>query len=220
METIKARVVKVALAPDNISMSFSPQIDKLIEALRCLPSVGPKSAQRMAFHLLSHARDKGLALAEELTMAMKNIGHCEQCHTFTESPLCKICEDPRRNLEQLCIVESPIDVLALEQTHAFSGLYYVLLGHLSPLDGIGPKELGLDKLSRRIEHSKITEVICATNPTVEGEATAHYIANLLAPFKLNISRIAHGVPLGSELEFIDGGTLTRALDSREMIAVD
>lgn len=198
-------------------MVFSPAIDELIQALRCLPSVGPKSAQRMAFHLLERGREAGGHLAQCLESALRQVGHCDRCHTFSENPLCQLCDSPKRDQSLLCIVESPIDVLAVEQTGSYSGLYFVLMGHLSPIDGIGPEQLRLDKLQKRLEADDISEVILATNPTVEGEATAHYIAQMAKSVDVKASRIAHGVPLGGELEYIDGGTLTRALLSRDLV---
>lgn len=198
-------------------MIFSPAIDELIQALRCLPSVGPKSAQRMAFHLLERGRESGAHLAQCLESALREVGHCEQCHTFCENQRCQICASPKRDTSLLCVVESPIDVLAVEQTGSYSGLYFVLMGHLSPIDGIGPEQLRLDRLQKRLENESIKEIILATNPTVEGEATAHYIAQMVKNFDIRASRIAHGVPLGGELEYIDGGTLSRALLSRDLV---
>ncbi len=197
-------------------MKFSPLVQELIEALRCLPGVGVKSAQRMAFYLLERNRIGGRKLASTLAQAMDNIGHCQQCRTFTEQPLCSICENPRRTLvEQLCVVESPADVIAIEQTGDFQGKYFVLMGHLSPIDGIGPDDLGLDILATQLASGQFKELILATNPTVEGEATAHYIADLAAQYNVDISRIAHGVPVGGELEFVDGNTLSHALTGRK-----
>ncbi|MCD6045021.1 MAG: recR [Gammaproteobacteria bacterium] len=198
-------------------MSFSPLIDKLIAQLRFLPGVGPKSAQRMAFQLLARNRPAGKQLAEALLAAMNEVGHCDLCRTFSESARCQLCANPRRDHRLLCVVESPADLLAIEQT-GFHGLYFVLMGHLSPLDGIGPEQLGLGLLKQRFQSEDIGELIIATNPTVEGEATAHYIHELSLPYSLRVTRIAHGVPLGGELEFIDGGTLARALASRETLA--
>lgn len=197
-------------------MSFSPLIDKLIAQLRFLPGVGPKSAQRMAFQLLARNRPAGKQLAEALLVAMNEVGHCDLCRTFSESARCQLCANPRRDQQLLCVVESPADLLAIEQT-GFNGLYFVLMGHLSPLDGIGPEQLGLGLLKQRFHDETIHELIIATNPTVEGEATAHYIHELSLPYSIRVTRIAHGVPLGGELEFIDGGTLARALASREIL---
>jgi len=197
-------------------MNFSPLVQELIHSLKCLPGVGAKSAQRMAFHLLERNRIGGKKLAESLATAMDNIGHCQQCRTFTEAPLCDICLNPKRQItEQLCIVETPADVIAIEQTGEFKGLYFILMGHLSPLDGIGPDELGLDILESQLAKNQFKEVILATNPTVEGEATAHFIAELSKKYQVNISRIAHGVPVGGELEYVDGNTLSHALSGRK-----
>ncbi|EKD74860.1 MAG: Recombination protein RecR [uncultured bacterium] len=193
---------------------FSPLTDQLIQALRCLPGVGPKTAQRMAFHLLERARDSAKELSKTLELAMTQITHCEQCRTFCETPRCGICNDPRRDIQNLCIVESPADILAIEQTSHFRGLYFVLMGHLSPLDGIGPEELGIPQLLKLFENKPFQEVIIATNPTAEGEATAHYLMNALKPRKTKITRLAHGVPLGGSLEFLDSGTLLHALKGR------
>ncbi len=197
--------------------TFSPLIDNLIDALRCLPGVGPKTAQRMVFHLLERARDKGIYLGNTLLKAMEQIRHCQRCRTFCEEPICRLCQSPQRDASLLCIVESPADVLAMEYTASFRGFYFVLMGHLSPLDGIGPGELGLDLLLQRLQTEPFHEVILATNPTVEGEATAHYIADLLQGKNLKVSRIAHGVPIGGELEYIDSTTLSRAIESRELL---
>ena len=198
-------------------MSFSPLIDRLITQLRFLPGVGPKSAQRMAFQLLARNRTAGTQLGEALIHAMKQVGHCDRCRTFSETVRCQLCANPRREQNLLCVVESPSDLLAIEQT-GFHGLYFVLMGHLSPLDGIGPEQLGLGLLKQRLQTESLSELIIATNPTVEGEATAHYIHELSLPYSLRVTRIAHGVPLGGELEFIDGGTLARALASREILS--
>ncbi len=197
-------------------MKFSPLVQELITALKCLPGVGAKSAQRMAFHLLERNRIGGKKLAESLADAMKNIGHCRKCRTFTEQELCDICLSPKRqNRGQLCIVETPADVIAVEQTGEYQGLYFILMGHLSPLDGIGPDDLGLDVLEQQLAQGEFSEVILATNPTVEGEATAHYIAELANKYQVNISRIAHGVPVGGELEYVDGNTLSHAFSGRK-----
>lgn len=198
-------------------MSFSPLVDQLIEALRCLPGVGPKSAQRMAFHLLERDREGAFRLAQKLAQAIKDVGHCQQCRTLCETDLCRICADPKRDASKLCVVESPSDVLAIEQTNLFRGRYFVLMGHLSPIDGIGPQDIGIDLLVRQVKEHQIEELIMATNPTVEGEATAHYIASQLEALSVSITRIAHGVPLGGELEFVDGGTLAHALRGRQSL---
>ncbi len=198
-------------------MAFSPLLTQLITQLRCLPGIGPKSAQRMAFHLLERARSEGLSLAKTIEQAIQKIGHCEQCRSLSETPLCTLCANPNRDNSLLCVVETPIDVMAIEQTASYRGQYFVLMGRLSPLDGIGPEEIGIKQFVQRIHTNPPEEVILATNPTVEGEATAHYLAELLKQQGIKISRIAHGVPLGSELEFIDGNTLTRSLHSRVII---
>lgn len=198
-------------------MAFSPLLTQLITQLRCLPGIGPKSAQRMAFHLLERARSEGLSLAKTIEQAIQKIGHCEQCRSLSETPLCTLCTNPNRDNSLLCVVETPIDVMAIEQTASYRGQYFVLMGRLSPLDGIGPEEIGIKHFVQRIHTNPPEEVILATNPTVEGEATAHYLAELLKQRGIKISRIAHGVPLGSELEFIDGNTLTRSLHSRVII---
>jgi len=203
-------------------MKFSPLIDQLVQALRCLPSVGPKSAQRMAFHLLERNREAGMQLAEILQIALTQIGHCRQCNTLSELEICGICSNTRRDQQTLCIVESPADVLALEQAGSYRGVYFVLMGHLSPIDGIGPEEIGIDRLLERVDArsdqmQKINEVILATNPTVEGEATAYYITEQVKSRGVLVSRIAHGVPLGGELEYVDSGTLAHALSGRRVV---
>ena len=198
-------------------MTDSPLIGRLIEALRCLPGVGPKSAQRMAFHLLERNRDGAQRLAQALIDAATKVGHCEQCRTLSETPLCRLCANPARNAAQLCVVENPADVQAIEQTTSFQGLYFVLMGHLSPLDGIGPEDIGLDRLAARFGEGVVKEVILATNPTVEGEATAHYIADMAHQHRIRASRIAYGVPFGGELEYVDSGTLSHALVGRREI---
>ena len=193
-------------------------MEQLSEALRCLPGVGPKSAQRMALHLLERDREGGLHLAAMMERAMKEIGRCAQCRDLTEHELCAICSNPARDAAQLCVVESPVDVLAIEQATTFRGLYFVLLGRLSPLDGIGPAELGLDQLERRLTEQTPAEVIIATNPTVEGEATAYYLQRMAQSLDIPVSVIAHGVPLGGELEFTDQSTLAHAFGSRRAVA--
>jgi len=199
-------------------MQTSPLLETLMEALRCLSGVGPKSAQRMAFQLLQRDRSGGMRLAQALTRAMSEIGHCRDCQTFTEQDVCTLCANPRRqNNGQICVVESPADTLAIEQTGQFSGRYFVLMGHLSPLDGIGPQDIGLDRLEQRLASENISEVILATNPTVEGEATANYIAEMCANHNITASRIAHGVPVGGELEMVDGTTLSHSLAGRHKI---
>jgi recombination protein RecR len=203
-------------------MNYSPLIDQLIDAFRRLPGVGPKSAQRMVLHFLEKDRNGGKDLAEALQAAMDGVGHCEKCRTLSEDKLCRICQNPSRDQSILCVVETPADVFAIEQTASFKGLYFVLMGHLSPIDGIGPDELGIAALLTIVNDSLITEVILATNPTVEGEATAYYIAEqlkspALKERGLKVSRIAHGVPVGGELEYIDGGTLVHSLAGRQLL---
>ncbi|MES2998333.1 MAG: recombination mediator RecR [Pseudomonadota bacterium] len=198
-------------------MAFSPLITQLITHLRCLPGIGPKSAQRMAFHLLERARSEGLALAKIIEQAIQEVENCEQCRSLSETPLCTLCANSNRDNSLLCVVETPIDVIAIEQTASYHGYYFVLMGRLSPLDGIGPEEIGIKHFIQRLNVNPPQEVILATNPTIEGEATAYYLAELVKQYGIKISRIAHGVPLGSELEFIDGNTLTRSLHSRVII---
>jgi recombination protein RecR len=195
-------------------MSTSRLIGRLIENLRCLPGVGPKSAQRMAFHLLEHNRDGGRQLAEALTLAMEQVGNCSECRTLSEEAVCTLCASERRDKSQLCVVETPADVQALEQSTGYQGRYFVLMGHLSPLDGVGPEQLGLELLEARLASGQVKELILATNPTVEGEATAHFISELARVHAVRSTRIAHGVPMGGELEYIDGGTLSHAFAGR------
>ena len=189
-------------------------LEQLIDALRVLPGVGQKSAQRMAYHLLERQRDGGKRLAEALAQAMEHVGHCKRCRDFSEAKLCPTCASSARDAHQLCVVESPADRLAIEQATGYRGRYFVLQGRLSPLDGIGPRELGLDLLSSRLAEGEVRELIIATNPTVEGEATAHYLAQLARQHGVRPSRLAHGVPLGGELEYVDRGTLSHAFGSR------
>lgn len=203
-------------------MNYSPLIDQLIEAFRRLPGVGAKSAQRMVLHFLEKDRSGGRLLAEALQAAMDGVGHCQRCRTLAEDTLCRICQNPGRDQHTLCVVETPADVFAVEQTASYKGLYFVLMGHLSPIDGIGPDEIGISQLVDQVTGSDITEVILATNPTVEGEATAYYIAEQLktpamTERSLKISRIAHGVPVGGELEYIDGGTLVHSIAGRQLM---
>lgn len=198
-------------------MAFSPLLSQLIEALRCLPGVGPKSAQRMALHLLERDRNGAQQLSVVLHQAARDIKHCQSCRTFCETELCLLCNNPQRLRSLLCIVETPADVLAIEQAAHFRGLYFVLMGHLSPLDGIGPEQIGIHDLIARFDSQEIQEVILATNPTVEGQATAHYIHNLAKQRGIKTTRIAHGVPLGGELEFVDGGTLAHAFAGRVLL---
>ena len=192
----------------------SALLEQLIEALRILPGVGPKSAQRMAYHVLERERDGGRRLADALGVAVEKIGHCARCRDFSETGICATCASGARDVHVLCAVESPADRLAIEQATGYRGLYFVLQGRLSPLDGIGPRELGLDTLSARLAEGEVQEMIIATNPTVEGEATAHYLAQLARQHKVRPSRLAHGVPLGGELEYVDRGTLSHAFGSR------
>lgn len=189
-------------------------IEALTQALQRLPGVGPKSARRMAFHLLVRDRDGGRRLGQVLADAMERIGRCQQCRNLTELDVCALCSAPQRDPSLLCVVESPADVQAIDGASGFQGLYYVLHGHLSPLDGIGPEELELDRLEARLDAGAVRELILATNPTVEGEATAHYIADIARTRGIRSTRIAHGVPLGGDLEFVDGGTLRQALLGR------
>src|SRR3990172_5146681 len=192
-------------------------IGQLIDALRCLPGVGPKSAQRMAFYLLERNRDGARQLAHALSTAVENIRHCASCRTLSETEICRLCANESRDKSLLCIVETPADVLAVERATGYKGLYFVLMGHLSPLDGIGPNDIGIDLLMQRIDANKPQEVILATNPTVEGEATAHYISELLHARGIKVTRITHGVPFGGELEYVDGGTLSHAFSGRREI---
>jgi recombination protein RecR len=198
-------------------MKFSPALQSLIDALRCLPGVGPKSAQRMTLHLLERDREAALQLSSALREAVEKIGHCSLCRNFTELEICEICSDAKRDKSVICVVETPADVLAIEQSGSFRGRYFVLMGRLSPIDGMGPAEIGLDLLQQRVADSDMQEVILATNPTVEGEATAYYLINMLQPLGVQVSRIAHGVPLGGELEFVDGSTLAHALSGRRPV---
>ncbi|MCP5164016.1 MAG: recombination protein RecR [Pseudomonadales bacterium] len=198
-------------------MKFSPSLQELIEALRCLPGVGPKSAQRMTLHLLERDRDGARALAAALEAAVERVDHCHRCRNFTELDVCEICGDPRRDASVICVVETPADVLAIEESGGFRGHYFVLMGHLSPIDGIGPGELGLDLFHQRVIDEEVSEVILATNPTVEGEATAYYLTDMLQREGVTVSRIAHGVPLGGELEYVDGSTLAHALSGRRPV---
>ncbi len=189
-------------------------LERLIEALQVLPGVGQKSAQRMAYHLLERQREGGLRLAAALQQAMEQIRHCSRCRDFSETELCAICAGSARDAGMLCAVETPADRLAIEQATGYRGMYFVLQGRLSPLDGIGPRELGLDQLALRLEEGEVRELIVATNPTVEGEATAHYLAQIARARGVPASRLAHGVPLGGELEYVDRGTLQHAFGSR------
>lgn len=198
-------------------MFSSPLIDKLVDSLRCLPGVGPKSAQRMALYLLEKNRSGGRLLSTALLEAIENVGNCAQCRTLTEEELCPICANPSRNTRLLCVVGSPADVYAIEQTGAYRGLYFVLTGHLSPIDGVGPEQIGVPELMNILHTREVDEVILASNPTVEGEATAYYISQQIKNLGIVMSRIAHGVPVGGELEFVDGGTLSHAFNGRQII---
>jgi len=195
----------------------APLLQRLIEALRCLPGVGPKSAQRMAYHVLERDREGGRRLGALLGEAVERIGHCARCRTLTEQVVCDLCANPRRDDRLLCVVESPSDVLAIEQATDYRGRYFVLGGRLSPLDGVGPAELGLDALEARLGEEPIEELILATNPTVEGEATAQYLGEMARARGIRTTRIAHGVPLGGELEYVDGGTLAHAFSGRRQL---
>ncbi len=195
----------------------SPLLADLIEALRCLPGVGAKSAQRMALHVLERDRAGAKRLAEKLATAVERIGNCTRCRTFSEETVCALCASASRDASLLCVVETPVDQLAIEQATGYRGRYFVLLGRLSPLDGLGPKEIGLDLLARRLGEGEVEELIVATNPTVEGEATAHMLAQIARAAGVRASRLAHGVPLGGELEYIDRGTLAHAFGGRQAL---
>jgi len=198
-----------------VSDASSNLLAELIEALRCLPGVGPKSAQRMAFHLLERDRDGGLRLADVLHQAMQRVGHCKSCRNFSEAEACAICASGSRDPSLLCVVETPADLLAIEQATGYRGRYFVLMGRLSPLDGMGPHELGVDLLKRRLADGEVRELVIATNPTVEGEATAHWLGQLARASNVPATRLAHGVPLGGELEYVDRSTLAHAFGSRQ-----
>jgi recombination protein RecR len=195
----------------------SPALEELIEALRCIPGIGPKSAQRTAYHLLQHDKAGAGRLAESLARALESVRRCAKCNTFAEAELCALCASSKRDASQLCVVETPGDLLMMEQTLAYNGLYFVLMGRLSPLDGIGPKEIGLDVMQRRLSNGEVKEVIVATNFTNEGEATAHYIGEMLKGRAVRVTRIAQGVPVGGELEYVDTGTLAQALVERRPV---
>jgi len=199
-------------------MAFSPLVDELVESLRCLPGVGQKTAQRMAFHLLERGRSGGVRLAGALNQAMDGVRRCDSCQNFADTELCPICEKPERRNGTLCVVESPSDLLAIEQAGDYKGSYFVLMGHLSPIDGVGPEEIGIERLLDRVHSEGVTEMILATNPTVEGEATAHYIADRLDGRNVLITRLAHGIPVGGELGYVDGFTLTHAFRGRKPLA--
>jgi recombination protein RecR len=199
-------------------MRHSPALAGLIEALRALPGVGPKSAQRMAFHLLQEARPAAQALSGALTQALERVRACQRCRMLTESELCSVCADPLRDGTVICVVESPVDVMAIEQAGGYRGRYFVLMGHLSPLDGVGPEALGSAQFEALLAGGEIREAILATNPTVEGEATAHFLRQLVRQRGIVASRIAHGVPVGGELEYVDGGTLAHAMAGRLVLS--
>ncbi|HEY1459367.1 MAG TPA: recombination mediator RecR [Casimicrobiaceae bacterium] len=199
-------------------METLSSLDELTQALRCLPGVGPKAAQRMALHMLQHDRDGALRLARALEGATQSIQHCQRCNTFTEDALCALCRSGKRDASLLCVVETPADLLMIEHTQAYTGLYFVLMGRLSPLDGIGPKEIRLDRLMKRASDGEVREVVLATNFTNEGEATAHYIGELLGARGLKVTRLARGVPVGGELEYVDSGTLAQAMRERRSVA--
>jgi recombination protein RecR len=198
-------------------MLYPPALSRLIEALRCLPGVGPKSAQRMAFHLLERDQQGSRELAASVSAALEKLGHCTRCRMFAEGELCPVCASSQRDRTLLCVVESPADVVAIEQSGSFSGCYFVLMGHLSPLDGLGPAEIGIEAFERLLSQGEVREVILATNPTVEGEATAHFLGEVAGRAGVSASRIAHGVPMGGELEYVDGGTLAHALQGRQKL---
>jgi recombination protein RecR len=198
-------------------MKNPPALEQLIDSLRCLPGVGPKSAQRMAYYLLQRDRKGANNLALALDTALQVVDHCKLCNTFSEQPICPLCEAENRDKSLLCVVEMPTDLLMLENTHAYNGLYFVLMGRLSPLDGVGPKEIHLDKLIKRAQDGVVQEVILATNYTVEGDATAHYISELLRSRGIRTSRIARGMPMGGEIEYVDSGTLAQAIMERRNV---
>ena len=198
-------------------MNFTPRLQQLLTALRCLPGVGPKSAQRMAFQLLDRDRDKAQELARALDDALKEVGQCKNCRMFAEQALCPVCQDPKRDSSLLCVVETAADVIAIDESGSFGGRYFVLMGRLSPLDGIGPAELGVDLLEEQIQADEVNELILATSATVEGEATAAFLAGLAAKNGVTATRIAHGVPMGGELEYVDSNTLSLAIETRTSI---
>ena len=199
-------------------MSFTPRLQSLLAALRCLPGVGPKSAQRIAFHLLDKDRQGASAVVDALRAALDEIGHCERCRMFAETSLCPICADAKRDASTVCVVETPADVVAIEDSGGYRGLYFVLMGRLSPLDGIGPDQLGVELLQTELNDGSITELILATSATVEGEATAAYVGGLAAERGIRATRIAHGVPMGGELEYVDSSTLSLAIAARTEVS--
>lgn len=198
-------------------MKNPPALDQLVESLRCLPGIGPKSALRMAYYLLQRDRKGASKLADSLRDALQVVGHCERCNNFSETTICNLCASDNRETSLLCVVEMPTDFMMVEQSHSYNGLYFVLMGRLSPLDGVGPKEIHLDKLIKRAQDGMVTEVILATNYTVEGEATAHYVSELLKARGLKVSRIARGLPMGGEIEHVDSGTLAQAMMERRNV---
>ena len=198
-------------------MQNPPALEQLIDSLRALPGVGPKSALRMAYYLLQRDRKGAAKLGKSLENALQVLGHCSLCNNFSEATICSLCASGKREQAQLCVIEMPTDLMMMEQTHSYNGMYFVLMGRLSPLDGIGPKEINLEKLIKRAQDGVITEVILATNYTVEGEATAHYISELLKTRGLTVSRIARGLPMGGEIEYVDSGTLSMALLGRKLL---
>ncbi len=198
-------------------MKNPPALEQLIEALRCLPGVGPKSALRMAYHLMQRDRKGAGKLAHSMQHALDTIGHCQLCNNFSEQPVCALCNAEKREPSMLCVVEMPTDLMMLEQTQSYAGMYFVLMGRLSPIDGIGPKEIHLDKLLKRVQDGVIQEVILATNYTSEGEATAHYISEMVKARGIAVSRIARGLPMGGEIEYVDSGTLSTALMERKAV---
>lgn len=198
-------------------MKNPPALEQLIEALRCLPGVGPKSALRMAYHLMQRDRKGAGQLSYSLQHALDTIGHCQLCNNFSEQPVCALCNAEKREPSMLCVVEMPTDLMMLEQTQSYAGMYFVLMGRLSPIDGIGPKEIHLDKLLKRVQDGIVKEVILATNYTSEGEATAHYISEMVKVRGIAVSRIARGLPMGGEIEYVDSGTLSTALIERKTV---
>lgn len=199
-------------------MKNPPALEQLIEALRCLPGVGPKSALRMAYHLMQRDRKGAAKLSHGLQHALDTIGHCQLCNNFSEQPVCALCNAEKREPSMLCVVEMPTDLMMLEQTQSYAGMYFVLMGRLSPIDGIGPKEIHLDKLLKRVQDGAVKEVILATNYTSEGEATAHYISEMIKARGIAVSRIARGLPMGGEIEYVDSGTLSTALIERKTVS--
>ncbi|MBA2657820.1 MAG: recombination protein RecR [Tatlockia sp.] len=194
-------------------------LSRLVDALRCLPGIGPKSAQRMVFHLLQHQRQRGLRLASCLEEAMLSIKHCKRCNNYTDEEFCKLCQNPQRDLTILCVVENPADIAAIEQSSAFKGCYFVLMGKISPLDGLGPEDIGLPQLCELISRENIKEVILALSPTIEGQTTVHFIQELLRNHSVHLSQLAHGIPSGGELEFLDSNTIGNALRNRAAVNV-